>query len=103
METVIDLYSKTENLVTQYEELKTDHLYLLRDLDTTLIVLISSLEWEEIEGDVVLSSDDADLQNSFNMYNSIISPVPVEHENFENNKLAFYEIGPKENHKEFYL
>jgi hypothetical protein len=104
----IKSFSKPEKLITQPEDLKVGHLYLLKSRIYSHIMIITNLEYDTIRADLVESTlnyiEYTDYQKYFNMGSDTISPVPEIHKHFNQDEhYAYYEIGPKENYPEYFL
>jgi hypothetical protein len=103
----LELFSKPEKLIARPEDLKVGYLYLIRDRKYAYIMLITNLEDVKIRGDLLEVSDEQftkkTFENFFNMNKGVLSLVPENHVDFVEYRYAFYEIGPKENHLEYFL
>jgi hypothetical protein len=104
--TIIDSFSQNKNLITRYENLKLGYLYLLRDRRASHIMLTKKLGDNHVQGDLVETSDaffDGGGANFFNIHGVTMSRIPESHTDFKGTQFAFYEIGSKEDHPEFFL
>jgi hypothetical protein len=105
--TTLELFTKPENFITHYNDLKPGFLYLLNDKFTSHIMIITDLHNGKIQGDLVETMHDKIEKNKypgfFDMYPISISTLPETHKSFKTFCFALYEMGPKENYPEYFL